>query len=284
MGKPSPKEIIASHGGIVNDKVRGRTNILVIGDRPGKVKVRDAKKRAVQIVHIYTLERFLGGTMTFKELIETPSPKITEYSAGYPWKLPPETQATKPSGGMQLNLPHAVPTDSITDGIASAESNSSVQLISPPWQHGIKTIPATAKEQKRSVVFNNTIFKRKNDLASPSATSTASQAQNFVEGTVVTPSAGTRSTGSKGRRPPKLPKWTTVVTIEIRCVGEGDIQVMVPDLLFKGLKTLEDEYKDVCFLNPDNYAEQARKRNDVPVKFQRIYETWSAFEEPLAKI
>ncbi len=161
--------------------------------------------------------------MAFKVLIETPPPKIPEYLAGYPRKLPPETQATKPSGGMQLNLPHAVPMDSITDGIASAESDSSVQLISPPWQHGIETILATAKKQKRSVVFNNPIFKRKNDLASPPATSTASQAQKFVEGTVVTPSAGTRSTGSKGRRPPKLPKWTTVVTIEIRCVGEGNI-------------------------------------------------------------
>ncbi len=101
---------------------------------------------------------------------------------------------------------------------------------------------------------------------------------------MVTPLAGTRSTGSKGRRPPKLQKWTTVVTIKIRCVGEGNIQVMVPDLLFERLKTLEDEDKDVCFLNPDNYAEQARKRNNMPVKFQRIYENWSAFEEPLAKI
>jgi NAD-dependent DNA ligase len=54
LGKPSLKEIIASHGGIVDDKVQGRTNILVIGDRPGKVKVRDATKGAVQIVHIYT--------------------------------------------------------------------------------------------------------------------------------------------------------------------------------------------------------------------------------------
>ncbi len=153
LGKPSLKEIIANHGGIVDNKVQGRTNILVIGNRPGKVKVRDGTKQAVQIVHIYTLEQYLGGTMTFKELIETPPPKITESLAGYPQKLPPETQATKPSGGMQLNLPHAVPTDSITDSIASAESDSSVRLISPPWQHGIETIPATAKEQKRSVVF-----------------------------------------------------------------------------------------------------------------------------------
>ncbi len=59
---------------------------------------------------------------------------------------------------------------------------------------------------------------------------------------------------------------------------------MVPDLLFEGLNTLEDEDKDVCFLNPDNFAEQARKRNNMPVECQHIYKNWSAFEEPLAKI
>jgi hypothetical protein len=41
LGKPSLKEIIASQGGILNNKVQGRTNILVIGDHPGKVKVRE---------------------------------------------------------------------------------------------------------------------------------------------------------------------------------------------------------------------------------------------------
>ncbi len=75
-----------------------------------------------------------------------------------------------------------------------------------------------------------------------------------------------------------------MVTIKIRCIGEGNIRVMVPDLLFEGLKTLEDEDKDVCFLIPDNYAEQVRKRNGMPVKFQRIYGNWSTFEEPLVKI
>ncbi len=78
-----------------------------------------------------------------------------------------------------------------------------------------------------------------------------------------------------------------MVTIEIRCIGEGDIRVMVvmvPDLLFKGLKTLEEKDKDVCFLHLDNFADQARKRNNMPAKFQRIYENWSTFEEPLAKI
>ncbi len=59
---------------------------------------------------------------------------------------------------------------------------------------------------------------------------------------------------------------------------------MVPDLLLEGLKTLEEEDKDVCFLHPDNFADQACKRNNMPAEFQRIYKNWSAFEEPLAKI
>jgi hypothetical protein len=75
-----------------------------------------------------------------------------------------------------------------------------------------------------------------------------------------------------------------VVTIEIGCIGEGDIRVMVPDLLFEGLKTLEEEDKYVCFLHPDNFADQAHKRNDMPAEFQRICKNWSPFEEPLAKI
>ncbi len=134
-------------------------------------------------------------------------------------------------------------------------------------------------------MFNNPIFKKRGDpISPPAATGITTQATNFVNGTVVTPSAGTHSTGSRGRRPPKLLTWTTVVAIEIQCIGEGDIRVMVPDLLFKGLKALEEEDKDVCFLHPDNFADQARKRNNMSAKFQRIYENWSAFEEPLDKI
>jgi hypothetical protein len=58
---------------------------------------------------------------------------------------------------------------------------------------------------------------------------------------------------------------------------------MAPDLLFEGLKTLKKENKDVCFLHPDNFHNQAQKRTDMPTKFQRIHKEWANFEEPLAK-
>jgi hypothetical protein len=77
---------------------------------------------------------------------------------------------------------------------------------------------------------------------------------------VITPASEALSAGSwEGRfKQPKLLKWTMVVNIEIHCVGEGDIRVMVPELLFKGLKTLLEEDKDVCFLHPGNFTNQAR--------------------------
>ncbi len=50
-------------------------------------------------------------------------------------------------------------------------------------------------------------------------------------------------------------------------MGEGDIRVMIPDLLFKGLCNLMEEDKDACFLYPDNFTNQARNRADMPTKF-----------------
>jgi hypothetical protein len=68
-GKAALKGIIASHGGIVDAKVQGRTNLLVIGNHPGRTKVRDVERRTVQIVHMFMLDMYLGSVMTFKELI-----------------------------------------------------------------------------------------------------------------------------------------------------------------------------------------------------------------------
>ncbi len=75
-----------------------------------------------------------------------------------------------------------------------------------------------------------------------------------------------------------------MVNVKVRCVGEGDIRVIVPDLLFKGFKTLKEEDKDICFSHPDYFRNQAQQRTDVPAKFQRIHEKWANFEERLAKI
>jgi hypothetical protein len=204
--------------------------------------------------------------MNFKELIGTAPPEITEYSASFSPNPLPEAQEASPTGSTTTQgdatpatppTPlYALPAGSNTNGTARTESDASVQLISPPQNQGNNITPANAEGKKRNVVFNNPIFKKRRDpISPPAATGITTQATNFINGTVVTPSTGTRSTGSRGRRPPKLPTWTTVVTIEIRCIGEGDIRVMVPDLLFEGLKTLEEEDKEVCFLYPENFVD-----------------------------
>ena len=72
-----------------------------------------------------------------------------------------------------------------------------------------------------------------------------------------------------------------VVNMDILCVGECNIRVAIPELMFKGLKTLAEEDKDVCFLRPDDFTVQAKKQSDLPTKFHRIHECWGAFEEPL---
>ncbi len=60
-----------------------------------------------------------------------------------------------------------------------------------------------------------------------------------------------------------LPQWTSVVNVEVRCMGEGNIRVMIPDLLFKGLHNLMEEDRDACFLYPDTFTNQARKMADM---------------------
>jgi hypothetical protein len=190
-GKAALKGIIASHGGIVDAKVRGRTHLLVIGNHPGRTKVGDAERRAVQIVHIFTLEMYLGGVMTFKELIGTAPPEITKYLASFSPNPPPEVQEASPAGGTTtqgdatpttlLTPLHALPAGSNTKGTARTESNASVQLISPPQNQGNEITPANAEGQKRNVVFNNPIFKKRRDPISPSAaTGITRQATNFI--------------------------------------------------------------------------------------------------------
>ncbi len=67
-------------------------------------------------------------------------------------------------------------------------------------------------------------------------------------------------------------------------MGEGNIRVMIPDLLFKGLHNLMEKDRDACFLYPDNFTNQARNRADMPTKFQCIHEEWCEFKEPFAKM
>ncbi len=58
-----------------------------------------------------------------------------------------------------------------------------------------------------------------------------------------------------------------VVNVEVWCMGEGDIRVMIPDLIFKWLRNLMEEDRDACFLYSENFTNQASKRADMPTSF-----------------
>ncbi len=97
---------------------------------------------------------------------------------------------------------------------------------------------------------------------------TNKQSNSLVAGTVTTPTTGTRTAVTQERtRRTLLPQWTTVVNVEVWCMGEGDIRVMIPDLLFKGLHSLMEKDRDASFLYSDNFTNQARNRADMPTKF-----------------
>ncbi len=55
--------------------------------------------------------------------------------------------------------------------------------------------------------------------------------------------------------------------MEVRCVREGDIRVMVPDLLFKGLKTLEEEDKDIVSFTQINSVTKLKNAQICPQNF-----------------
>ncbi len=128
--------------------------------------------------------------------------------------------------------------------------------------------------QGRLVLFNMPILQRKKTPALDEARASAGQSppmagmvpkdSEFVQGTKITP---TRSSKSiilcSCMILTKLPRWTTVVNMKICCVGD-------PDLMFEGPKTLAKEGKDVCFLCPDDFTAQGRKRSNLPAKFQHM--------------
>ncbi len=81
VGKNAVKDLIQCHRGLVGSKIQGNSDLLIIGNLSGQVKVQEAERRGVKIATLDTLTRLLQGQLTFQEFIATPAPKITEYSA-----------------------------------------------------------------------------------------------------------------------------------------------------------------------------------------------------------
>ncbi len=80
----------------------------------------------------------------------------------------------------------------------------------------------------------------------------------------------------------KHPLYTSVVYITLR-VPHDKVTELITKLMFDGLDIMRSEDKTVCFLHPDNFGQQAKKRADMPEKFQKIYKNWVVFDQPLSR-
>jgi hypothetical protein len=49
--------------------------------------------------------------------------------------------------------------------------------------------------------------------------------------------------------------------------------------MFDGLDILCTKDKSVCFVHPKDFEQQAKKRSDMPTKFQMRYEDWAQFNK-----
>ena len=83
-------------------------------------------------------------------------------------------------------------------------------------------------------------------------------------------------------RKTKEPRHTSVINITL-CVPSGKITDLVTELKFDGLDILHAKDKSVCFVCPKDFEQQAKKRSDIPTKFQKIYEDWAQFDKAITR-
>jgi BRCT domain type II-containing protein len=73
--------MIESFGGKVTGSLSGKTNFLVVGKEPGRVKVTDATKRRLPRIDLMALQNRMLGRI---ESLEAAKPAVIKaFSAGY---------------------------------------------------------------------------------------------------------------------------------------------------------------------------------------------------------
>lgn len=106
LGRAKVKSMIESFGGRVTSSISGKTDLLIVGKEPGRVKVQDAETRPK--CHLISLkdltEVFMGGCL---EDIAARPLVIPEFSAGYPGgnAIKSRDHDTLAEGGYAVNKP-----------------------------------------------------------------------------------------------------------------------------------------------------------------------------------
>jgi NAD-dependent DNA ligase len=69
-------ELISRHGGMLSTAVRGNTDMLIMEHLPGRMMVKDAKKRGIKITDLDRLKQLLSRTLSYQEFVLTSPPVI----------------------------------------------------------------------------------------------------------------------------------------------------------------------------------------------------------------
>jgi hypothetical protein len=143
----------------------------------------------------------------------------------------------------------------------------------PPTIHHETDIPDAEEEAAAAkVTFSGIRLKKRKETTTPEGTP---EHTNLVAGTELIRKRGILDTSHLGK---KMSKYVSVVRATFR-VPRGNVKELVMELLFMGLNTLLTEDETVCYLHPNNPSQQAKKRQDMPPKFQQIHSDWMVFDQ-----
>jgi hypothetical protein len=137
--------------------------------------------------------------------------------------------------------------------------------------------PGLDKEAPSTTIrFSNTKqTKRKQPTTTPERPKA-----NLVPGLEVIAGRGTLNLANLKKG--KEPKYISVIQVTLR-VPSGNVKDLVMDLLFMGLDTLRTKDKTVCFVHPTDTSQTAKKRQDMPPKFQKIHKDWAEFKAGISR-
>ncbi len=231
VGENFFKHLIISHGGHYADQVTKETKLVIIGEQPGKLKVKKDWFLGIHLATYGSIQELLLGEISLADLLAQPTPAIAEYSQGY---------------GPPL-------------------------ILCRPVEPGLDKTMSTA-----TIRFSSTKqVKRKQPSDTP-----ACPGANLVPGSKIIGARGVINLTNikKG----KESKFISVIHISMQ-VPSGNVKELVMDLLFMGLDFLRAEEKSVCFVHPTNSSQQAKKRQDMPRKFQKIHEDWTKFDQGITR-
>jgi hypothetical protein len=254
FGSPAIREgieqLIQANGGRIKQSVSKKVDFILVGDRPGKNKILAGRRLGTHMVGLPSLYCFLDGESDWELFLQEPSPLINKFHEGH-WV---DSQVGGEDDGNLQDPPEVRQTEDKSNIVGTPEGT----------------------EETRNVRFNPITLqkKRTRDLAVvPDSEAPQDKMGSLVEGSILInrrgePPCAIGHRNEAGER--SLPKYTMVVQVYI-CCPSGNVKELIMELIFEGLATLHAEDKTVCFLHPLDFNQQARKRTDMPVKFQKIH-------------